>query len=53
MKNSKLKVILTIIAFVLIAAIIGGVIWYVYDNKTRNANGNDRQSGGSFKLKYG
>lgn len=31
MKNSKQKVILAIIAFVLIAAIIGGVIWYAYD----------------------
>ena len=43
MKNSKLKVILTIIAFVLIAAIIGGVIWYVYDNKTRKEPSEDNE----------
>ena len=34
MNNSKQKIILAIVAFVLIAAIIGGAIWFAYDSKS-------------------
>lgn len=41
MNNSKQKIILAIVAFVLIAAIIGGAIWFAYDSKSRKEPSED------------